>query len=330
MEDKLQKRVTQYLSETLGILPVFGKWGEAGRVPPILRADYGLSAIRFLGREWIAVSLKDVEGFSPAKLAKHLAWIDHHCQQRGIFVAERLEAYNRRRLIERKIPFIIPGNQLYLPDLGIDFREHLRKVGEKRATLSPSAQVAVLAFLLGKTPPEPWTATSLAKVLGFTKMTSSRVSDELEGQELIEVRTGGREKLIHFKGRGRELWERARSVMRSPVQRRVYVETAELPYGEIAGLSALSELTMIAAPGRSTKALTSREWKSLQVDADLRIVPPPSADLAPFELEIWRYDPRLLSQSGVVDPLSLFLSLEGTNDERVEGALDELLEGVKW
>lgn len=38
----------------------------------------------------------------------------------GVYILQGLEAYNRKRLIQQKGPFIVPGNQLYLPDLGID------------------------------------------------------------------------------------------------------------------------------------------------------------------------------------------------------------------
>ncbi len=29
--------------------------------------------------------------------------------------------------IAQKVPFIVPGNQLYLPDLGLDLREYFRQ-----------------------------------------------------------------------------------------------------------------------------------------------------------------------------------------------------------
>lgn len=87
---------------------------------------------------------------------------------------------------------------------------------------------------------------------------------------------------------------------------------------------------MIANPSRKVRALTSKEWKALQIDANLRMIPAASSDLAPLELEIWKYDPKLLSESGLVDPLSLYLSLADTNDERIEGALRDLLEDLRW
>jgi DNA-binding MarR family transcriptional regulator len=330
MNDSIQGSVRLYLGETLGIRPSFTEWEDSDRLPYTIRSGYDFCEISLLDRQFVAISPKDGEEFSAAKLAKHIAWIDQHYQKAGLFIAIGLEAYNRKRLIEQKIPFIVPGNQIYLPDLGIDFREHLRKVRKKPRQLSPSAQVVLLAKLLGKLTTEVWTATLLAEIFRSTKMTMSRVIDELEGNELIEARSEGREKQIHFKVTGRELWEKAQPILRSPIQKRVFVEKTDWSIGTIAGLSALSEQTMIVEPSRKVRALTSKEWKSLQIDANLRIIPEASYDLAPIELEIWKYDPKVLSKSGLVDPLSLYLSLAHTDDERVEGALHDLLEDLRW
>jgi hypothetical protein len=58
-------------------------------------------------------------------------------------------------------------------------------------------------------------------------------------------------------------------------------------------------------------------------------VPFPEPNAA--EIELWRYEPALLSKDGKsVDPLSLYLSMRGTSDERVEAALANLLKGIQW
>ena len=330
MKSETQKAVNQYLAETIGIRASFSEWEASQNIPYAIRGGYEFSEIRLLGCKLIAIAPKGTEEFSAAKLAKHLAWIDENHGHTGVYLFSALESYNRKRLIEQKVPFIVPGNQLYIPDLGIDFREHLRKVRQKRPKLSPSAQLVLLVKLLRGFTGDVWTATVLAKHLKSTKMTMSRAIDELESNELIQVRSEWREKQIYFKGTGRELWVKAQPVLRSPVQKRVYVENTDWPIGIMAGLSALSELSMLVAPDRKVRALTSKEWKALQIDANLRIIPKASSELAPVELEIWKYDPRLLSDSGLVDPLSLYLSLAETSDERVEAALDELQEGMQW
>jgi hypothetical protein len=48
------------------------------------------------------------------------------------------------------------------------------------------------------------------------------------------------------------------------------------------------------------------------------------------EVELWWYDPMLLSEGQEVDPLSLYLSLQDSTDDRVHTALEELLRGQEW
>ncbi|MEI8121955.1 MAG: hypothetical protein WCI20_07870 [bacterium] len=43
-----------------------------------------------------------------------------------------------------------------------------------------------------------------------------------------------------------------------------------------------------------------------------------------------RYRPEILSDGPTVDRLSLYLSLREEHDERVQSALKELLESVRW
>ena len=49
-----------------------------------------------------------------------------------------------------------------------------------------------------------------------------------------------------------------------------------------------------------------------------------------YRIEIWRYDPKLLTHSEVVDKLSLYLSLVNHEDERVQIELDKLIADIQW
>ena len=46
------------------------------------------------------------------------------------------------------------------------------------------------------------------------------------------------------------------------------------------------------------------------------------------ELQLWSYDPLLFSQLDIPDPISLAVSLMDVRDERVEQALDVIMEEV--
>jgi hypothetical protein len=331
---KTQTAVRQYIYEILGVFPRFSTYMDVTRLPFTIRGNYDISELNLLGQKFIAFLPKSGKAFSAAKIAKHFAWIDRHYDCQGVFITQGLEAYNRKRLIEKKVPFIIPGNQFYLPDIGFDLRENLRKFRQGGSVyLSPTAQVVVLAKLLNQLSNEIWATTILAKIFEtVSKMTKSRVTEELERHGLIEVRQKQREKQIHFKENGRMLWEKSRPLLRSPIQKRVYADYrgSILGWGTIAGLNALSELTMIARPDRQVRALTSSQWNIRPSSVSLKVIPESSNDLANIEFEIWKYDPLLLRDSGIVDPLSLYLSLADTDDERIESALDELLENMSW
>ncbi len=54
-----------------------------------------------------------------------------------------------------------------------------------------------------------------------------------------------------------------------------------------------------------------------------------------FALEFWKYNPLTLvdelpNERAVVDPLSLYLSVKDSRDERIEMALDQILEKFIW
>ena len=48
------------------------------------------------------------------------------------------------------------------------------------------------------------------------------------------------------------------------------------------------------------------------------------------KLEIWKYDPRFECDGKTVDLISLALSLEGINDERIDGELQTIMEAAGW
>ena len=85
---------------------------------------------------------------------------------------------------------------------------------------------------------------------------------------------------------------------------------------------------MIAEPRLPVTAISHKRWLALTKEAsgpDLV-----DRDAAGGEVEVWKYEPREHDRPGIVDPLSLLLSLRQTADERVEQALDALMEQVRW
>jgi len=121
-------------------------------------------------------------------------------------------------------------------------------------------------------------------------------------------------------GGRRDQYERAKPHLLNPVRKRVYVERGELPAGlPLSGYSALSELTMLGGTPTETFAFFGKAGELTGTDTLID-------NTAQAEVEVWRYDPVILSKHpGIVDTLSLLTSLHPGEDERVEQAIDKLL-----
>jgi DNA-binding MarR family transcriptional regulator len=330
MKARLQAKAIAYFQEILGVEAEFAPFPALGRLPLHITGSYEIAQCSLMGTEFMALLVPDASP-TPAAMAKQADWLHQRTGLRCLFILESVGGYERKRLIENRIPFLAPGQQLYLPDLGLNLREQFREPRRKNLKISPAAQVVVLACLLRRLDPESeFTGAGLAEQLGYTKMTMTRALDELRQLELVECEGERRFARHHFLITGRDLWEKARPVLRSPVKKRVYVDEWFTGCDFKAGESALEDLTMLSAPPRAIWAITSDEWKQIQKEPGLHLIPEVSKDLAHAELEVWHYDPRLLAEKPLVDRLSLALSLAHISDDRVQIAIDELLGGVPW
>jgi hypothetical protein len=160
-------------------------------------------------------------------------------------------------------------------------------------------------------------------------MSISRTLDELEALQLAKAHHVGRQRRLHMLLRGQKLWEAVQAQLQSPVRKvRVVCAQDGEKIGPLAGTSALARYTMLAPPRTETRAILAASWKNLAAADTLR--PATAFDDERIEVQTWTYDPRILARNGVIDPLSLYLSVRGSPDERVAQAAEELLETFEW
>lgn len=317
-----------YLHETLGVTIAPTPWANGSRLPPFLQDRYNFLEAQLLGHRCLFLLGRGDREEPPAAIRKHVEQVQTKWNGPVVYVRQRVTAYHRRRLIEHKVPFVVPGNQLYLPTLGIDLREHFRQLQASRPTFRPSAQAVLIHMLLsGESDFGP---AELAPRLGYSAMSISRALDEVEAAGLAESYPAGRERRLHLKAPKPETWQSAKPYLRDPVQSRHWVRPRrgqELP-GPRAGLTALAHYSMLADPGNLVAAVSRDDWRSLrQRDAMQEATAHESGAL---NLEVWNYPPTLFARGGVVDRMSLYLSLRETNDERIEAALEHMMGDAPW
>lgn len=327
MQTELQQ-LKRYLHAALGVAVTTTPWRQRDRLPHFIKEIYGFAETKLLGIPFLlAVDTNPAEQ-SPATLRKHMDLLRTKQNAEVIYVRANVTAYNRQRLIEHKVPFIVPGNQMYLPMLAIDLREHFRRLRSETPTLSPSTQAVVIHALLRGTE-QVLIPLKMAARLGYSAMTMTRAFDELEATNLGEVTVRGRERCLHFTGNRQEIWTKAQPLLRSPVSKRLFIQHTKDKAGGIrAGLTALAEHSMLAPTAYITYALSREDWKLLRQRRKVIVVPVQEPDVQ--EIEVWSYPPALFAERDVVDPLSLYLSLRDNQDERIESALEEMMRKLEW
>jgi DNA-binding MarR family transcriptional regulator len=235
----------------------------------------------------------------------------------------------RRQMIERKIGFLAPGTQLYVPEALLDIREHTPSIQSAPTDhISPTTQMLLLAALQGRALVGS-KVTELAARLKVSPMSMSRTLDELEALQLAKPHHAGRQRFLNLSVAGRELWDSVRDRLQSPVRKtRMVSGRIDVLDAPLAGESALARYTMLAAPRRECRAVLSLRWKALENAQGLK--PASIFDDEQFEIQTWTYDPTTLAQNGLIDRLSLYLSVQKSLDERVAQASEELLETMEW
>lgn len=325
--ENLAKQFVEYISKVAGLPAI---WGEAvsRKLPQYLSQQYALQEIRMSGHIFLGILLKDAGNFRPAAFEKHLRQImapdtlfDGFC-----LIAAELPGYTRRRLIERHIPFVIPGQQMYWPELGVaaQARKTARTPARTEA-LTPAAQAVLIDALNGKMK-TPITPKDLAAKLGYTGMSMTRALDEIEANGLGRITREGRQRLLEFPKERRIVWQEALPYLRTPVRKTIRISEDQLPSNLriMAGETALADLSMLVPPKETIYAIGRHNWKKLAE----RVEQIPVEDVGTCRIQLWRYDPVLFIKNRRVDPFSLYLSLQEEEDERVEMALAEMMEKI--
>ncbi len=346
-------KVSQYLQDVVGAEAISETpdkhWPIAHQLPLFLQNLYNFYETTLFGHRCLLILSISQEGVAPAVVRKHWQEVHKYYQGEILYIAETVSSYNRKRLIQQRVPFLIPGNQLYIPMLGIDLREYFKSAGQIESSFLGSATQAVLIREILHGDCSGLAAKELAHLMGYSPMTITRTINELTHWKLAEIKKVGREKHLAFPFAGKELWQAALPQLKTPVTKRVLVSLSDESINEIqnndflAGESALAQKTSLADTGTSQWAITAKKWSSLARQDGIHVIKTSSSDKinhhssdeSVIALEVWAYNPNTTAlESSCVDPISLHLSLGKSQDDRVRIACEDLLKQtwgtLKW
>jgi len=330
------EKTLEYLQETLGIQTLAKPLAKSylDKLPLYIHEMYKLYQTDLFNTEFILAELKCDDEMSIQQIGKQSQQIKTLLHQNVVVVLNTIQAYSRKRLIEKGISFIVPGRQMYMPDLLMDLRESFihPKTKHTSETLLPSAQFLLIYHIIHRNENhklEDRSFKDIAQKLGYTPMAISNAIDNLKHHALVEVQ-GQKEKYIQFRYPRSELWNitHQQNMLTNPVIKTVFVDEIPKKLSLLqSNASALPAYTDMNPSRQPYFAIEKAAFYNLQKHNALLNLNDYEGN---FALEVWKYNPLnlvgdLQNEVKVVDPISLYLSVMNNRDERIQLAADQII-----
>ena len=310
-----------YIRNTLGVDIKEQKCDIYAKLPLYLKNEYEYKQYKIEGVECLFA--KPVE-FSLIAYKKHLSKLTELTKFNIVLELDSITPYQRKALIEERISFIVKDYQMYMPFLAICLTQRF----EQKMIVEKFAPLTQLAFLYIFYNNVKLTAVELAKRIDCTSMSATRAYKELVDSGLFRCETDGRKKYIVPNAQGGKLLKTAEPYLINPVESVNYIRIDKnFEKKHISGIYALGKKTMLAVRDNDKSYAVSKKERIGILD----LTPKATYDgYNGMKIEKWCYNPAILSKDGIVDDISLILSLADNKDERVQISIDELKEKYEW
>lgn len=332
LDKTLPQQTVQYLNQVLGGEAVrVAISGNTAQLPYFLQDTYDVLPGELLGQPVILACIKGRQPLAAQQLDQNAKRLRELLHAPVIIALPEIAPGERKRLIAHGVAFVVPGRQLFAPQMGVILNEHFEVERRREQELASPATQALLIWFLNHHPvTETWHPFEVAAVLGYAGMTATRAVRELRQFNLFELEVRGRAKYLKLNGTRRDLWEKAKPHLRTPVLRTLWtydIRILEVTDTRWAGESALARLTMVNEPQQQVVAITTEAARHAR-QAGIFFEPREIAD--GIAVQVWRYEPGMQVKEKTVDPLSLWLSLRYNRDDRIQMALDDVEEKFLW
>ncbi len=318
--NNLEKYIKEILDIELKLKPLSKE--DQNRLPLFLRNNLSTGKIR--EQDIIFVLRKKKENLTPDQYKKQAEIIENNLEKHVVFVLGNLVPYNRNRLIRKKVAFIEPDRQMYIPFLFIDIKEYGKSHTRQTEKFSPAAQCLLFYYLLGNNL-TGLNFKSVAEKLKYGTMTVTRAVDAFVRLNLCKTE-GGREKYFVFEKSKDNIWREAQSYLINPVDKYLYTDdNVDFTQYYLTDINALAHYTEIAEEEKNAYAISKKAFQNIINKSKIKLIDSPNANTA---IQVWKYDPGLLTSNNIVDPLSLYITLKDNANERVHGELNKMISGL--
>lgn len=320
------KQLVSYLRTIFGSQIFFENYYAYGDLPMYLTENYQLFKLRVGDDEYVLAKPKDAMKLKVDSLKKQLAQIQKYTNLPPVLVLENLRLTQRNALVQSGIAFVVPEKQLYIPHCVINLTETESTVQEYGEQFAVATQVVFIYLLLNKI--KKTNAHQLSERLPYSVATINRALKELSSRELLHTVGSSTRKHYTISG-GTEFWEKGKQYLFDPVKTRRYVTRDFGHHGFLmSGDLALLRLSLLSGTSINYYASSAQDFK--KIDKAKILNEHDVFDQNYSVVEIFRYDPKLLTHGNYIDVISLYAQFKDSSDERVQIEIESLVNEILW
>lgn len=291
-----------------------------------IASSFNFYLLNLLQTEFIL--LEPLKEYTTEKLEKDSRFIENRTQYSCAFGFKNISSYMIKKLLKDKIAFIVEDNQLSIPFLALKIKMalHEKRIINSIERFTPLNQLVYLYLLYSEE--KVFSINDLSNKLNISVMSILRAMNNFEKLGLVYSDIGGatNRKKLFYKIEQEKFYEVGKRYLNNPVKKLLFVSNIPENLRIFkSDLTALSKKTMLAETKRKIYAIYQNEeiLKSYLVSEEIA-----NENNFPI-IQIMKYDISFLTKDDCVDPITLIEGLKD-NDERIEMAISELMEGYKW
>ena len=314
MKDFIEKT----LHQTIEIRPYM----EIKKFPLIIEKNYDFFQMEIMKQ--ICILARPKENIGLAALRRQQKQIERLTGRYCVMYLKKMNYYSRDKMLEEGNSFVWENHQVYMPFLGLMLSQNEIREISPCFKISFLTQKFLFMALYGEW--DNLTVTAAADKIHVSKMSVTRIFDELESLDIPVLIKKGRSRRYIRTGSKKEIWNLIRPFLRTPLLKEYYLERDMPNLSVKSGISGLSELSMLEDNPYPTYAVTKHEIRKTGIYQEKQI---PAGEIPACVIqELGYFIP--FRQGKVIDPLSIYILLKDMDDPRIETALEEMLEEYVW
>ena len=311
----------KYIEEILHVPVDASVYSHGNALPLYLRNGYDLYALTIHNVQCLFVQPKEPANLTAIR--KQNAQLKKMTGLYCVLCLDGARIYTKEKMLSEGIPFIIAGQQIYMPFLGIALTQNgVRDIPQTNMISFSTQKMLLTAVYQGW---EVVTLTEAAKSIGMSKMSMTRCFDELQALGLPLVKSEAKLRKFIWEDSRRALWELVCPVLRNPVARQYRLDKLfDIALAKLGGMSALCHYSMLADEPYAVYAVSRDDAKALDM-GKLPLIPDNEAPV--MVVQVMQYELEY-GNTIAVDPLTAILSLveDDKTDPRIEAAIEKVLE----